>query len=121
MHMKFIPSVLSALKALLKGSIWFLCKVISIFFGRREYPLPPPPPPIPSSALYSPSDLPYESAHPLHRRSYERTRLQQQQRAPPVSPNVTIVTEPAQSHIPQRSRRSSGPELATEPRRQPSV
>ncbi|KAG1858906.1 hypothetical protein F4604DRAFT_1170632 [Suillus subluteus] len=121
MQMKFIPSVLSALKALLKVPTWLLWKVISIFFGRREYPLPPPPPPIPSSALCSPSDSPYDSAHSLHQISYECTRSQQQQSTPPVSPDVAPVTEPAQSHTPQRSRRFSGPELATEPHRQPSV
>ncbi|KAG2038133.1 hypothetical protein BDR03DRAFT_1091372 [Suillus americanus] len=110
MQMKFIPSVLLALKALLKGPTWLLQKVISIFFGRREYPLPPPPP---SSALCSPSDSPYQSAHLLHQRSYEYTRSQQQQSTPPVFPDVAPVTEPAQSHTPQRSRRFSGPELAT--------
>ncbi|KAG2043488.1 hypothetical protein BDR03DRAFT_941546 [Suillus americanus] len=72
---KFIPSVLSALLALLKGSTSLLWKVISIFSSRRRSPSPPP---IPSSASYSLSDLPYESAHSQHQRLYERTRLQQQ-------------------------------------------
>ncbi|KAG2342952.1 hypothetical protein BDR05DRAFT_333204 [Suillus weaverae] len=154
----FIPSVLSALEALLKGPVWLLRKVISIFYGRRESS----PPPIPSSALCSLSDSPYESAHSQNQRSYERTHSQQQrstyhayppphpasahqppsqhkpyqphrqpsvrfpaQPTPPVSPDVIpVATEPVRSHIPQRSRRFSGPELATsndQPHRQPSV
>ena len=52
----FIPSVVSTLNALLKGSTWLLQKVIGIFAGWGESLSSH----IPSSDLYSPSDSPYE-------------------------------------------------------------
>ncbi|KAG1813737.1 hypothetical protein EV424DRAFT_1416214 [Suillus variegatus] len=137
----FIPSVLSALEALLKGPTWLLRIVISIFFGRQK----PPRPPIQPRTSISESDSPYEITHSRPQRSYERTHSQQQGSThhwyPPLRPAAEYRQSPSasthqsppahqlpsqhtpyQSHrqpspirndIPQRSRRPSGPELLT--------
>ncbi|KAG1890289.1 hypothetical protein F4604DRAFT_657694 [Suillus subluteus] len=112
---KFIPSVLSALVALLKGSTSLLWKVISIFSSRRESP---PPPPIPSSASYSLSDSPYESAHSQHQRSYELTRSQQQRKTRHLYPPPRPVAEHSQSPSAHQSPSQYTP---YRPNSQPSV
>ncbi|KAG2146396.1 uncharacterized protein EDB93DRAFT_473631 [Suillus bovinus] len=89
----FIPSVISALKALLKGPMWLLQKAISIFLSRRKSS----PPPRSSPALISPSDSPYKSVHSQHQKSYERTELQQQTSTYHLYPPPRRVTEYSQS------------------------
>ncbi|KAG1802623.1 uncharacterized protein HD556DRAFT_699881 [Suillus plorans] len=54
---KFIGTVSSALKALLKGPAWLLWTLFSIFKSKSR------PPPVPSLGLSSLSDSPYENAH----------------------------------------------------------
>ncbi|KAG0692230.1 hypothetical protein DFH29DRAFT_545266 [Suillus ampliporus] len=134
----FIPSVLSALEALFKCPVWLLRKVISIFSSRSESP-----PLQISSDLYSQSDLPYNappsqqrphhqprpavrhsqsqipSQHSAHQTPSQHLPFQprgqpsaQYPTRPLVPRDVPSVAEPV-SHIPERSRRSSVPGLAT--------
>ncbi|KAG1816050.1 uncharacterized protein BJ212DRAFT_208249 [Suillus subaureus] len=99
----FIPTVLSALETLLKGPTRLLWKVISIFFGSGKSP---PPPPIPSLALCSLSDSPYECAHSQHQRSCECTHSQQQRLTyhlyPPPRPAAKYSQSPSAHQPPSR-------------------
>ncbi|KAG2146397.1 uncharacterized protein EDB93DRAFT_473684 [Suillus bovinus] len=125
MMQMFIPTVLSALEALLKGPMWLLRKAISIFFGKRESP----PPPVPSPALTSPSDSPYKSVHSQPQRSYERTQSQQQTSTYNLYPPPRRVTEYSQSpsaqqpsvHRSQSAHQSPSQHTPYQPHRQQSV
>lgn len=116
---RFIPSVLLALEALLKGPKWLLYKVISIFFGSKKSP--PPPPPVPSLALQSLSDSPYESAH-SQQAPYQSPR--QPSVRPPAAraPQVFVVPVVTDPHERPLARAPEGPVLVPvviDPRERP--
>ncbi|KAG1802622.1 uncharacterized protein HD556DRAFT_1488875 [Suillus plorans] len=107
----FIPSVLSALEALLKGPTWLLRIIISIFGGKKS-----PRPPIQPRTSISESDSPYEITHLQRQRSYERTHLQQQESThhsypPPLRP----AAEYRQSPSAHRSSSARQPPPAHQP------
>ncbi|KAG1816053.1 uncharacterized protein BJ212DRAFT_208632 [Suillus subaureus] len=89
-----ISSVLSILEALLKGPVWMLRKVFSIFFGRKESP----PLPTQSVALCSLSDSPYD--------------LQPQRSTyPPPRPAAEYSQSPPAHQSPSQQQRSTYPPL----------
>ncbi|KAG2111273.1 uncharacterized protein F5147DRAFT_102039 [Suillus discolor] len=102
----FIPSVLSALEALLKGPTWLLRIVISKFFGRKK----PPRPSIQPRTAISESDSPYEITHSQRQRSFERTHSQQQGSThhsypPPLRPAAEYGQSPS-AHQSSSARQS---------------
>ncbi|KAG1752990.1 hypothetical protein EDB19DRAFT_2035542 [Suillus lakei] len=114
----FIPSVQSALEALLKGPTWLLWKVVSIFFSRRGSP----PPPIPSSDLRSVSDSPYETTHQesysLSDSQYERVHSQQQgsyHPYPPLARPAAKYSQPPSAHQSPSQQRSYHPDPKPRP------
>ncbi|KIK47132.1 hypothetical protein CY34DRAFT_292543 [Suillus luteus UH-Slu-Lm8-n1] len=116
----FIPSVLSALEALLKGPIWLVRKIISIFFSRKE----PPSLPTHSVALSSLSDSPYVgTAHSQHQRSpYEPTQWQQSPthyQYPPPPPTAEHSESAYSQHQRSHERTQSQRPGSTLPRPQP--
>ncbi|KAG0692227.1 hypothetical protein DFH29DRAFT_545199 [Suillus ampliporus] len=99
----FIPSVLSALEALLKCPAWLLRKVFSIFSSQSESP-----PPQISSDLCSQSDSPYEGT-PSQWKPYDG-------QASPRRPVVEYHQTPSQHSAYPPSQYSP-----YQPRRQPSA